>query len=165
MLTPIDIETAEFKKVALGYAPDAVDEFLNKVIEEFERLYKENSSLKDKLKNTEEALEHYKSLEDSIKSSIILAEKASSTAKRNAAEQAANIIKAAQIKADERLVESANEKARLESEIAQLKGRYAILTSGIRGLINAELEYIDKSEELLNNVTADKKDDKQQNNK
>lgn len=155
MLTPIDIETAEFKKVALGYAPDAVDEFLNKVIEEFEVLYKENTFLREKLKNTEETIKHYKSMEDSIKSSILLAEKASSAAKTNAAEQAENIIKAAQAKADEKIIEAANEKARLESAITQLKSRYAMLTSGIRGLINAELEYLNNSEELLNDMTAD----------
>lgn len=157
MLTPIDIETVEFKKVALGYAPDAVDEFLNKVIEEFERLYKENSSLKDRLKNSEETIKHYKSLEDSIKNSIVLAEKASSAAKRTAAEQAANILKAAQIKADETIIAAAGEKARLESAVAELKGRYVILSSGIKGLIETELEYIEKSRDFLDKVAEGEK--------
>lgn len=36
MMTPVDIETADFKKVALGYSCDEVDTFLDKVIVEFE---------------------------------------------------------------------------------------------------------------------------------
>ena len=38
MMTPVDIETADFKKVALGYSCDEVDTFLDKVIVEFEKL-------------------------------------------------------------------------------------------------------------------------------
>ena len=32
MMTPVDIETADFRKVALGYSCDEVDTFLDKVI-------------------------------------------------------------------------------------------------------------------------------------
>ncbi|MCC8097891.1 MAG: DivIVA domain-containing protein [Eubacterium sp.] len=155
MLTPIDIETVEFKKVALGYAPEGVDEFLNNVIIEFERLYKDNSSLKEQVKQLEETIEYYKGLEESIKSSIVLAEKTAAEAKKNASEQADAIIKQAQLKADEILVDIKSEKYKLESAVMELKSRYTILTSGIKGLINAEYEYIEKSEALLNDAVPD----------
>ncbi|MCD8089104.1 MAG: DivIVA domain-containing protein [Clostridiales bacterium] len=149
MLTPIDIETAEFKKVALGYAPDGVDEFLNKVIVEFERLYKENAGLRDRIKNLEESLGYYKSLEESIKSSIVIAEKAAAETKQTAADQASNIMKKAQLKADELLLDANRQKYQLESSISELKSRYTLLSSGIKGLIEAELEFIDQSREIL----------------
>lgn len=75
MMTPVDIETADFKKVALGYSCDEVDTFLDKVIVEFERLFKENAKLQDKVTTTEEALKYYKDLEDTIRNSIVRAEK------------------------------------------------------------------------------------------
>ncbi len=149
MLTPIDIETVEFKKVALGYAPDGVDEFLNKVIVEFERLYKENSALRDRTKNLEESLKYYKSLEETIKSSIVVAEKAAGETKQTAADQAANILKKAQNKADEMVLEANRQKYQLESAIMELKSRYTILSSGIKGLIETELEFIEESGKLL----------------
>lgn len=41
-LTPMDIETVEFKKTPFkGYSAEEVDLFLDKVIMEFERIYKE----------------------------------------------------------------------------------------------------------------------------
>ena len=75
MMTPVDIETADFKKVALGYSCDEVDTFLDKVIVEFEKLFKENAKLQDKVTTTEEALKYYKDLEDTIRNSIVRAEK------------------------------------------------------------------------------------------
>ena len=50
MITPMDIENKEFKKVFRGYKEEEVDEFLDLVKEDFEQLYRENSDLKEKLK-------------------------------------------------------------------------------------------------------------------
>ncbi|MCD8216271.1 MAG: DivIVA domain-containing protein [Clostridiales bacterium] len=155
MLTPIDIETVEFKKVALGYAPEGVDEFLNKVIVEFESLYRDNAALKDRIKNLEESINYYSSLEESIKSAIVIADKAAAETKQNAADQAESIIKKAQLKADEILLDVNKEKYKLETAVADLKSRYAILSSGIKGLIKTELDYIEQSEKLLNEVSAE----------
>ena len=49
MLTPVDIETVEFKKATFGYSREDVDTFLDRVIVEFEKLYKDNAKLQDKI--------------------------------------------------------------------------------------------------------------------
>ena len=49
MITPLDIQNKEFKKVMRGYKESEVDEFLDKVIVDYEKLYKENIELKDKI--------------------------------------------------------------------------------------------------------------------
>lgn len=70
-LTPMDIETVEFKKTPFkGYSSEEVDLFLDKVIMEFEKLYKDNAKLQDKLDARDEVIKHYKELEETIKSSI-----------------------------------------------------------------------------------------------
>ena len=96
MMTPVDIETADFKKVALGYSCDEVDTFLDKVIVEFERLFKENAKLQDKVTTTEEALKYYKDLEDTIRNSIVRAEKTVEETKHNAEVEASQIVKTAE---------------------------------------------------------------------
>ena len=53
MLRPIDIQTKEFEHKIKGYNPDQVDDFLDKVIHDYEILIKENQSLKEKLEETE----------------------------------------------------------------------------------------------------------------
>ncbi len=149
MLTPIDIETVEFKKVGRGYAPESVDEFLNKVVEDFEALYKENSALKDRIKNLEESVTYYKSMEETLKNSIIMAEKTSRQAKRNAAETAENIIRKARLKADEIVLNSNSRKYEIESKVIDLKSRYEALSASIKNILSAELEYVNNSEKLL----------------
>jgi len=46
MITPMDIRNKEFKKAFKGYKEDEVDEFLDKVIADYERIYRENGELR-----------------------------------------------------------------------------------------------------------------------
>ena len=48
-LTPMDIHNKEFARSFRGYDDEEVDRFLDEIIEEFERLYKENLELKERL--------------------------------------------------------------------------------------------------------------------
>ena len=41
-ITPMDIHNKEFSRSFRGYNEDEVDQFLDEIVEEFERLYKEN---------------------------------------------------------------------------------------------------------------------------
>jgi len=50
MLTPLDIENKKFSRKRIsGYSVEEVDEFLDEVTVDYEKLYKENSELKDKI--------------------------------------------------------------------------------------------------------------------
>ena len=42
MITPNDIATKDFKKVAVGYSPEEVDTFLDDIYVDYERLYRES---------------------------------------------------------------------------------------------------------------------------
>ena len=68
MITPNDIATKDFKKVAVGYSPEEVDTFLDDIYEDYERLYKE--SLKEKTVvapvPVAEDTDRFKNLEKSI---------------------------------------------------------------------------------------------------
>ena len=48
MITPLDIENKKFsKQMVNGYNVDEVDEFLDEITADYEKLYKENKALKD----------------------------------------------------------------------------------------------------------------------
>ncbi len=48
-ITPMDINNKDFKKGLRGYNVDEVHEFLENLAEEYEVLYKENSTLKERI--------------------------------------------------------------------------------------------------------------------
>ena len=49
MLTPLDIENKRFSKTLKGYNVDEVDDFLDQLTIDYEKLYKENAELKEQL--------------------------------------------------------------------------------------------------------------------
>ncbi len=149
MLTPVDIETVEFKKVALGYSVEEVDDFLDKVIVEFERLYKDNMKQRDKINVLNEGLQYYKSLEDTLRNSIVLAEKTASETKYNASQNSEQIIKEAQLKASE-ILQNANQRLyELEFDVLKMKNQYTTLKTKLRLLLTTELEILENSDDGL----------------
>ncbi|MBQ3336893.1 MAG: DivIVA domain-containing protein [Selenomonadaceae bacterium] len=49
LLTPMDIHDHQFKKAFRGYNENEVDDFLDKVVADFERLISDNERLKNQL--------------------------------------------------------------------------------------------------------------------
>ena len=59
MIKPADIENKVFKKVKLGgYDINDVEEFLEKVIVDYENVCKENTELNDKCENLQESVKY-----------------------------------------------------------------------------------------------------------
>ena len=88
MLTPMDIHDHQFKKAFRGYSENEVDDFLDKVVADFERLLSENERIKNQLYATETELEKYRGLEKTMNDTLIVAQRTAdeviSTAKKNA---------------------------------------------------------------------------------
>ena len=63
MLTPLDIENKKFSKQMMnGYNVAEVDDFLDELTADYEKLYKENADLKEKLDVANNNLTQYKSI-------------------------------------------------------------------------------------------------------
>ena len=56
MIAPIEIENKEFKKVLRGYREEEVDEFLDLVKEDYEKLCRDNTDLKEKVRLYQEQM-------------------------------------------------------------------------------------------------------------
>lgn len=143
MITPSDIENKQFSRTKKGYSPDEVDDFLDLVILDMEKLIRENKQLKaelgkvhvqvDKHMNTEttvyETLEAAKSLMNDIAAS---AERRAEILLKNA-EMEANIITKDAKESISKLTEEGN---RLRTKLEMLRGRY-------KNLLESELERLD----------------------
>jgi cell division initiation protein len=96
-----------------------------------------------------DAIKYYKDMEDTIKNSIVTAEKNAEVTKHNADVEASQIIKAAEQQAKEVLMDMGKQKYQVETEIMRAKTQYETVRGKIRMLLETELNILDKHSEEL----------------
>lgn len=146
MLTPLDIQNKEFGREFRGYSMQEVDEFLNLVIDGYERLYKENMEAKDSITKLQESLKQYKNLENTLQSALVVAQSASEQVQKNAEEKAENIIADANNKAKEIIANSFEEVKKLEYRYEELKRSVDVYRAKMTALLESQLGILKKVE-------------------
>lgn len=139
MLTPLDIQNKEFKRTFNGYSMQEVDDFLNLVIDGYERLYKENMDCKDRITKLEENIARYQSIENTLQSTLLVAQSAGEQVQKNAEEKASNIIADANNKAKEIVANSFEEVKKLEYRYEELKRGIDVYTAKMTALLESQL--------------------------
>ena len=143
MLTPLEIENMKFsKQVVNGYNTEEVDDFLDELLKDYELLYKENKELKDKASSLNDGITHYKSIEDTLQNTLMLAQNTADGLKAAAQKEADSIIAAANQKVSEALA-SINQKLVLkEMEYTELVNKHNVYKAKMESLINSQLELL-----------------------
>lgn len=97
MLTPLDIENKKFSKQMMnGYSVEEVDDFLDELTEDYEKLYKEVAESKNKMEELQENVEKYKGIESTLQNTLVMAQLAADDIKKAAQKEADKILLEAQ---------------------------------------------------------------------
>lgn len=75
MLAPHELKNKQFQKTFKGYNPQEVDEYLEFLLEKYTEVYRENSELERKLRIVVTNLDEIKDEEESIRSTLMRAQK------------------------------------------------------------------------------------------
>ncbi|WP_055667658.1 DivIVA domain-containing protein [Desnuesiella massiliensis] len=145
-LTPMDINNKEFKKVLRGYDSEEVDEFLDKIVEDYEELFKENSVLKEKITAMNEKIEHYSKIESTIQNTLLLAQNAAEQAKFSAQKESEIIIKSANDNAQRILDKAHNDVMGVNEEYDKIKQEFIKFRAKFRNFMNVQLQTFDDLE-------------------
>ncbi|WP_300258638.1 DivIVA domain-containing protein [Clostridium sp.] len=145
-LTPMDINNKEFKRVLRGYCPEEVDEFLDRIVEEYEILFKENTALKEKLENSNDKIEHYSKIENTIQNTLLLAQNTAEQAKANAQKEADVIIKSANDTAQRILDKAHNDVIQINDEYDRVKQEFTKFRAKFRSFMNFQIDTFDDLE-------------------
>jgi len=147
MLTPLEIHNKEFKRSFRGYNEEEVDEFLDRVVKDFEKLYQENLEIKEAVERLNSKLEHYQHMENTLHSTLVIAQETAEEVKLNAKKETELLIKEAELRA-QKLVEEAISKVRkMTSEYEEMQKQAQIYRTRLRTMLQAQLEMINHSEE------------------
>ena len=147
MLTPLDIHNKEFKKAFRGYNEEEVDEFLDKIIKDYEKLYRDNIELKETIERISSKLEHYQHMEETLHSTLVIAQETAEEVKLNAKKEMELMTKEAEIRA-EKMVDNALARVRkLTAEYEELQRQHQVFRARFRTMLQAQLEMLGKTEE------------------
>lgn len=152
MITPVEVLGKELKR-GFGYKTIEVDEFLEDLAKDYEKIYKENNELKEKVSAMSENLSHYRTIEESLKRALVLAEKTSKETIENATQKAQILEEEASKNAAE-LMAKAREEMKEEKEeheakienyqklIRKLESDYQSYKSRMKQFINGQMDIL-----------------------
>ena len=142
MLTPLDIENKKFSKKFNGYSVDEVDDFLDQLTLEYEKLYKENNEYKQKIDQTEKDLEHYKNVEQTLQNTLVMAQTTADDVKSMAQKQAEQIIRDAQAEARRSVDDLNKQEIEMTKKIEEMKKQFEVYKAKMEALLISQLEMI-----------------------
>lgn len=144
MITPLELEKMDFKKSFFGYSKKSVEEFFEKVKIDYEKIYKENIELKDKVNILNDSVAQYKSMEDVLKTAMITAQASAEEVKKNAQEKADNIIQEAEYMAQKAREFSNEETINAKAELENIRKEMVIYKNQMETLLKTQLEMLGK---------------------
>ena len=154
MLTPLDIQNKEFIKSFRGYKVTDVDIFLDEIIIDYENLYKDNIELKDKIAILTDQIEKYNNLEDTLKNTLVIAQKTSEEVTNTAKQKSELIIMEAEGKA-KRIIEDAHDEViTIQKEYENLRKEIYIFKTKFKSLIEGQLISLENYYEEIEKVST-----------
>lgn len=119
MLTPQEVSTRAFTKAVMGgYNMAMVDEFLDQLTEDYTALYKENAALKAKLKVLADKIEEYRATEDSMRATLLTAQRMADTMVKEAEQKRDSMLAESRMAAEQSL---SSYRMQIEEQEARLK--------------------------------------------
>lgn len=114
MIASDDVRRVTFDRAMRGYRCEDVDDYLKQVADSIDSLAAENDDLQKKLVILAQRIDQYRADEDTLSTTMINAQRLGENVIKEAKQKAAEIIRAANIKAEDR-----EQRARDEVELAQ----------------------------------------------
>jgi len=147
MLTPLDIENKKFTKTIKGYNVDEVDDFLDGLTVEYERLYKENAELKNKFEEQQKEIERFKTVERTLQNTLVMAQTTAEDIKNMAQKQADQIINEAKLEAQKMVEDINKDELEVRRKTEDLKKQFNVYKAKMEALLISQLELLQNKDE------------------
>jgi cell division initiation protein len=150
-LSPLDIQSQQFRQKIKGLDPREVENFLELVAVEFEELIRENGKIKEKLARLTNQYEELKQREQTLKETMMTAQKITEDMKASARKEAEIILKEAELKA-EKMIEDAHRKlAVINDQVVEIKRIRVQFETSVKAAAEGHLKMLKVTTEALEN--------------
>ena len=151
MFTPQEVSEKVFPKASFGsggYSMSSVDEFLDALTEDYTAIFKENVTLKAKLKVLAEKVEEYRSTEEAMRQALLTAQKMASKLVQEAQSEKEEILAKARTEAQEEIHRLDAERQNEERKLAMAQQKTAEFIRRSQELCQAQTDFLQSLPEL-----------------
>jgi cell division initiation protein len=149
-ITPLDIEHREFKKALQGYAREDVDQFLDEIIASLEEEIEQRGQLEAKVADLEQRVSHFRAMEESLQSTLVLAQRTADELKAAAHKEVELIKQRAELDRDHELQAVRGQIEGAKAELQRVLDHLASVKHDFRTFLTRHLALIDEQRPMLN---------------
>ena len=143
MIMPIDIDKKEFSRDKKGYNSREVDEFLDIIVADYEKVLNDNRSMAHKIKALEKQLEEAQKDDNAMVETLETAKKLMADISASAERRAELMMRDAELEAENMLLDAKVNVRKLNDEHEMLSAKVRRLKDNFRKMLKAELDRLD----------------------
>ena len=125
-----------------GYSVEEVDNFLDELTLDYEKLYKESNENRGKISELEASLAKYRNLETTLQNTLVMAQSTAEEIKKVAKQEADQTIRDAQATAKNQLMELEQQITIKTREFEELKKQMDVYKAKMESLLISQLELL-----------------------
>jgi len=145
-ITPMDIEQQEFSRSFRGYNEEEVDDFLDKIVKDYEELINENVKLNEEIEKMKERLKEFSEIEESLRSALLNAQKSAEEMKGRVENEAKVMVRKAEIEAELIKQKASQKEDEVKNEIDNLRRYKFIFKEKFKSMLNLYLKMLESEE-------------------
>ena len=142
MIMPIDIDKKEFSRDKRGYNSREVDEFLDIIVADYEKILNDNRSMAHKIKALEKQLEEAQKDDNAMLDTLETAKKLMADISASAERRAELMMRDAELEAENMLLDAKVTVRQLSDEHVILSNKVKRLRANFKKMLEAELASI-----------------------
>lgn len=140
MIMPIDIDKKEFTRDKRGYNSREVDEFLDIIVADYEKILNDNRSMAHKIKALEKQLEEAQKDDNAMLDTLETAKKLMADISASAERRAELMMRDAELEAENMLLDAKVTVRQLSDEHVILSNKVQRLRANFKKMLEAELQ-------------------------
>ena len=150
-LTPLEVrkKKGDFRRGMRGYDPQSVDDFLDLIADRLEQLVRENGSLSDRVRRSEEQVSDYRERERALTEALVTAQEMREQMRQQIEKEVELKRREAEADADSIRAQAEQVREREEESIRRLRARQSQFVQSYRVFLERELSELSVMTESL----------------
>jgi cell division initiation protein len=157
-ISPIEIRQQEFTKKMRGYDPDEVQNFLESLSEELDKLNDDNEYLKNEVQSLTDQVNEFKKIEKNLQDTLLSAQESSAKSMEATKKQTGLMIREAELKASQ-IIEKARESTNdIRNAVVNLREEKDLILAKLKAIVSSQANLLElKVERAGDEKTTGKK--------